>query len=160
MTAQLSHTVINESPDIDLSSLLLYGVVAAGDDGRPTGQYFEEPPCNLEKNVYIESCRVGFRATYRITVDREVELVQYQLPEVDGPLPDEVEANPTIWGSFKAAFGFPEKLRMVPSKQPIGEKLSGNFWLLLKEQFFAPECIYIPAVDGILQADTSRWVYR
>ena len=59
--------------------------------------------------------------------------------------------------SGKVASASSSRLKGPMLPEPVNEKLSGDFWLVFKHNFFGPRT-YVPFKDGKIVEDESEWV--
>lgn len=132
MTAQVPDRLMNKHPRVKLRGMHLYGVVR-GDIRTNSGwgqRYeFTKPPTPTKDVPRCSALWRGYTATFRLDSEGELELVSYR---------------------------YPRSLTKTET-EPVNEKLSGDFWLVLKHNFFGPRT-YVPFKDGKIVEDESEWV--
>ena len=132
MTAQIPDKLVNDHPRVKLDGLHLYGV-GRGDVRTRYGwgdRYdFATPPAPPADVPRCSALWRGYVATFRLHPDGRLELVGYDYMLSSG--------------------------RRRP--HPVGEWLSGDFWLVLKPSFFGPRT-YLPYLAGLVVEDESAWV--
>jgi hypothetical protein len=132
MTAQIADRLINKHPRVMLRGLQLYGVTRgdiSANNGWGERYKFANPPRPPEGISPCSALWRGYIATFRLDQVGELELISYRYP----------------FGSSKA------------KTQRVNEKLSGDFWLVFKHNFFGPRT-YVPFKDGRIVEDESTWV--
>lgn len=127
MTAQVSDELINECVDVDLSGLYLYSVI--------TG--------NIQSNY-------GWGIKYPI-----------QHP----PSPPPIPSSTANWRGYIASYRLSRDGRLalvsyyypaIADTEGIDEQLVGDYWLVMKEDFFGPR-VYIPFQNGVIVKDREQW---
>ena len=134
MTAQDPDKLLNECPTLDVEGLYLFGIIRGDIDtnhgwGEP--YVFESTPKAKDEQYWCSSLWRGHVASYRIEANGRVTLLRYDYPY---------------------HYHLPEEERT----EDLSEELSGDFWLVFKDCFFGPR-VYLPACDGRVVADRSRW---
>src|SRR5262245_29500787 len=113
MTAQAPDRLMNKHPRVKLRGLLLYGVVRGdihANSGWGQRYEFLKVPQPPKDVPRCSALWRGYTATFRLDPDGEVELVSYRYP-----------------------------LSLTKAEtEPVNEKLTGDFWLVLKQDFFGP----------------------
>lgn len=129
MTAQASDSLIVEHQTIDINGLHCFGVVA-GDPKDKNGwreKYDFHHKPNPPEFGFCSANWKSYIPTFRLTAEGALELLSYSYAE-----------------------------HGIEEIDPP-EVLSGNFWLVLKERFFAPR-LYIPFDHGTVVLDKNRWL--
>jgi hypothetical protein len=132
MTIQFSDRLSNECEEVDLWDFGLYGV-RVGD--ITTNHGWGEPyplqalPTDEKRKVMTCNWR-GYICAYRLRFDGELILERFEYPAI---LPEVIEPD------------------------LVEEKLTGDFWLVMKEQFSGLRT-YIPFKDGHIVTDKSQWI--
>ncbi len=95
--------------------------------------------CQSSKNT---ACIKGHVAAFEITPESEVILVSYKLPLADVP-----ELHAKIYGD------------QVPKQvQTLNFKLTGHFWLAMRESWNVQTEVFIPVKDGKVILDRAEWI--
>jgi|GEM_PF-2423407 len=130
MTEQTPDELINESPFVDFGGLVPVAVVR-GDISMGGEKYeFVAKPKFRDDAVFSTGNWSGYVSCYRLHADGSLELESfaYEMPE----------------GQVKT--------------QPVGERLSGDFWLVMRASTrLAAASTYVRFVEGRIVADRTRW---
>ena len=132
MTAQIPDRLINDYPEIDLSGLHVYAVIV-GDIEANHGwgePYAFTIQASPDPRVMCSALWRGYVSLYQLNDAGHLTLTGFEYPFHTG----------------RAA-------------ESVTEALVGDFWLLVKESFFANR-IYIPFLNGVVVKDRSRWVHE
>lgn len=132
MTAQVPDRLMNKHPRVKLRGMQLYGVVRGdihANSGWGQRYEFAKPPTPPTDVPRCSALWRGYTATFRLDSEGELELLSYR---------------------------YPRTLAKVET-DPVNEKLSGDFWLVLKHNFFGPRT-YVPFKEGKIVEDESEWV--
>lgn len=137
MTAQLPDHLESLHRGCDLTGLHLHGVCC----GDPTTNHgwgepyvFARPPRPPAEAGRCSALWRGYVASFRLYPDGRLALVRYTYPAFDEDgAPDPFEA--------------------------LHEELTGDFWLVMKEQFHGPRT-YVPFVRGRVVTDRRRWLHE
>jgi hypothetical protein len=132
VTAQFPNKLINKHPRVKLDGLRLYGVVR-GDVGAATngwgdGDAFTTQPTPPANAVLCTALWRGYVATFLLQEDGRLKLV-----------------------AFEYMLGLREWQR-----QEVGEQIEGDFWLVMKPEFFGQRT-YVPFSDGVIVEDQEEW---
>lgn len=138
MTAQIPEGLINLCPALELGALELHAVIR-GDPALNHGwgepYVFQRPPRPGDGSAGLCSALWrGYVATLCVEADARVVLLSYDYP-------------------------FREDIPPAQRMESVGEALVGDYWLVFKERFFGPR-VYVPARDGHLVVDRTRWVHE
>jgi len=131
MTAQVPDRLVNDHPRVKFRRLHLYGIIQGdvrSNHGWGERYRFAKPPDPPKDRRTCTALWRGYVATFRLDAHGELELVSYRYP----------------LASSKS------------TTQAVHEKLSGDFWLVLKRNFFGPRT-YVPFKDGKIIEDASTW---
>jgi hypothetical protein len=133
MTAQVPDRLLNKHPRVKLRGLHLYGVVRGDIRGANSDWWqlydFAKPPTPPKEVPRCSALWRGYTATFRLDSEGELELLSYRYP----------------------------RTMMRAVTEPVNEKLSGDFWLVLKHNFFGPRT-FVPFKDGKIVEDEFEWV--
>jgi hypothetical protein len=132
MTAQTPDSLINRHPRVRFNKLALYHVVR-GDIHRK------------DSGGWGDGCAYRARAV----------------------VPEDVNRSTGLWRGYVATFvlerdgrlrlrSFKFRIARTSRSQRVNEFIEGDFWMVLKRQFFA-ERTYVPFRDGIIVEDRSQW---
>ena len=131
MTAQLSNRLINNNKEVALDGLSLYGVIVGNIKNiSEVTRYPFKSKATKEKFCCCTVCWNGYISQYTLTPDKELILTGFDYPLSENAEPDEAY-----------------------------EKLSGNFWLDMRPDFFSGG-FYIPFKDGKLVTNKRHWIKR
>lgn len=133
MTAQLPDRLENRHPTLDLGDLELYGVSRGTPPSALAPYAFT---AEVERPEGLQLCSAlwsGYVGVFRVDPDATVTLEGYAFPFTEPHVPDEAKL------------------------QRVGERLTGDFWLCLRPDFFAPTT-WLPARDGVLSTDPNTWL--
>jgi hypothetical protein len=134
MTAQMPDRLENKHPRMktDLDGLYLYGVTRGDVRTSPNGwgdtNAFVAKPIRPANASICSALWRGYIAKFLLQEDGRLRLVD-----------------------FEHLIGLKEWFR-----QPVDELLEGDFWMVLKPEFFALRT-YIPFKDGLLIEDREEW---
>lgn len=130
MTVQAPERLLSEKPEIDFGSLSLYAIIV-GDIRKNHGwgdpYPFDMPPVVPPGGICSALWR-GYVATFRLRPDGCIELKRYDYP------------------NSRPRFGV-----------DVLEVLKGDFWLIMKAEFFGPR-VYVPFVAGQIVSDDKKWI--
>jgi len=129
----MSDVLINEHPRLRLDGLHLYAVVR-GDIHLNSGwgdryEYLHKPDRGVTMGRATNLIR-GYVAEFRLDPDGGLVLEEYQFPN----------------SSFRRW-----------RRQPVAERLTGDFWIVLKPTFLEQR-VYVPFCDGRIVEDKRSWV--
>jgi hypothetical protein len=131
VTVQMADRLVNDHPRVKLDGFHPYRVIR-GDiharHGWGEPYPFATPPAPPDKSRCSALWR-GYVATFRLHPDGSLELVGYEYMRSVGK-----------W-----------------EPHPVGERLAGDFWLVLKRNFFGPRT-YLPFRAGLVVEDGTEWV--
>jgi hypothetical protein len=133
MTAQAPDALINEHPRVRLHGLHLYGVVRGDittNHGWGDSYVFATQPAPDELPVRATHLMKGYTARFRLGFDGGIVLEDYQYPSP----------------SFRRW-----------QHHAVGERLTGDFWLVLKPAFLGQR-VYVPFRDGRIVEARTAWV--
>jgi len=133
VTAQVPDVLVNEHPRLRLDGLDLYAVIR-GDIHMSPGcgdryEFLSKPDPSLTTGRATNLIR-GYVAKFRLEPDGGLVLEEYQFPD----------------GSFRHS-----------GRQPVAERLTGDFWIVLKPTFFGQR-VYVPFCDGRIVEEKRAWV--
>jgi Bacterial RNA polymerase, alpha chain C terminal domain len=133
VSAQVPDVLINEHPRLRLDGLKLYAVIR-GDIHLNYGwgdryEFLHQPDPSLTTGRATNLIR-GYVAKFRLEPDGGLVLEEYQFPS----------------GSFRPW-----------GRQPVAERLTGDFWIVLKPAFFGQR-VYVPFCDGRIVEERGAWV--
>ena len=129
MTVQISNELIVEYPQINLGNLKPYAIVHGDiDSNHGWGERYEfiRRPKGVEQGEVCSALWRGYVATFVLKETGALYLIRYDYP-----------------------FSKNES-------EEFEERIEGDFWLVLKEQFFGART-YLPFVDSIVDADEKNW---
>ena len=133
MSAQIPDVLINEHPRLRLDGLKLYAVIR-GDIHSSHGwgeryEFLDKPDPSLATARATNLIR-GHVAKFRLEPGGGLVLEEYQF----------------LTGSFRRW-----------GRQPVAERLTGDFWIVLKPTFFGQR-VYVPFRGGRIVEDRGAWV--
>jgi hypothetical protein len=132
MTAQAPDALINNHPRVKLRGLHLYRIIRGdtrANHGWGERYIFTKTPQPPKDVPRCSALWRGYIARFRLDEEGRLELVSYRYP-----------------------------LSLTKSTtESVGELLTGDFWLVLKHNFFGPRT-YVPFKDGKLVEGESAWV--
>jgi Bacterial RNA polymerase, alpha chain C terminal domain len=133
VSAQISDVLINEHPRLRLDGLDLYAVIR-GDIHLRSGwgdryEFLHKPDPSLTTGRATNLIR-GYVAKFRLEPGGGLVLEEYQFPN----------------GSFRRW-----------GRQPVAERLTGDFWIVLKPTFFGQR-VYVPFYDGRIVEEKGAWI--
>ena len=131
MTAQAADNLINDHPAVDFGGLHLHGIIRGNihsNNGWGEPYRFTNPADPPKDVPRCSALWRGYVATFRLATDGQLELLEYSYPL-----------------SLSKA-----------RKQAVKETLTGDFWLVMKHNFFGPRT-YVPFRDGRIVEDQSEW---
>ena len=130
MTAQKSDVLINCYPHVNLDSLYSYRILR--DDPNTNNGWGEDYKFHRKpkkNDAGFSACWRGHISTYQLCENGQLKLIGYCYP-----------------------------ISSVASEE-FEEVLNGNFWLMMKERFFAPR-VYVRFCDGIIDANVKNWLFE
>ncbi len=128
MTAQSPEAFDNQHPRVNLSGRQLYAI-AVGEVGGPRGHYGWSP---YQPQTQPNACEAGCSANWS-------GYCAYYRLTADGKL---------CLDRYSYQDGQPDTV--------VGEYFAGDFHLVMREDFYAPN-LYIPFVDGRIVEDVTQW---
>jgi hypothetical protein len=132
MTAQMPDQLINKHPRVNLRGLNLYGVIRGdvrSNSGWGKPYEFSRTPHARKDTPRCSANWRGYVAVFQLHAAGYLELVYYRYP-----------------------------LSLGKSKtETVCEKLSGDFWLVFKRNFFGPRT-YIPFRNGRIVEEQTEWI--
>ncbi len=132
MTAQYPEKLINRHPRVKFDKLHLYGVIRgdfrASRGGWGDGEVFTTQPSRPANVARCSALWRGYVATFVLEEDGRLRLVKFEY----------------MLGLRKW------------QKQETDELLEGDFWIVMKPEFFGART-YIPFRKGVIVEDQKEW---
>lgn len=140
MTAQWADNLTNKHPCVSFGDFRCYGLTrrkpaeCLGWDGVLGDLFdFPRPPIPPMRGC-CTGCYRGYIANLVLNADGTLALASFDYFRP-------TDANPIHFDN-----------------DPVGEKITGEFWLMLRPDFYTDPTIFVPFRDGQIIADQSQWV--
>lgn len=145
MSQQVSEKLLNNNPSIDFTGLEMFGLVRnlplEHEGWNECLDWFEYaiPPQNpalmsedgIAKMVHYSSLSRGYIGHHELNDDGTLTLLRFEFPTFDADVWQCDERN---------------------------TKITGDFWLILKEFSMSSTTLFVPFLDGVVISDEADWV--
>jgi hypothetical protein len=150
MTAQISHILVNKHPRVKFDGLRVYAVIRgdfrASQAGWGDGFAYTSQPIRQDDAAICSALWHGFVSEFLLEESGQLWLVAFHHSVTNGhDPPDTGDADANRMLSF-----------LSWRKQQVNEGLTGDFWLVVKPDFYG-ERTYIPFRDGCIVEERSEW---
>lgn len=148
MTAQTPDKLCNDHPRVDFGDLRLYGLTLH--QPIPTEPWlvaFRPPPFDYPQRpkqgigVQSTACYRGYVAFFVLNGDGTLTLSRF-----------EYETWEPIVLDGKESFA------IDVIEDPVGRAITGDFWMVLRPQYFVGPTTYVPFSEGTIAEAQSEWV--
>ena len=147
MTAQVADKLPNAHSRIDFGELRMYGLIRQDPSEENCwsgvlGDVFDHArPPRKQTGTYCTACYRGYVASHLLNADGTLTLLGYEYMHPEDAAVQGKVATP-----------------IDVEKDPVNERVPGDFWMVLRLRFSDGPTTFVPFRDGHIIEDRRQWI--